>query len=319
MLAESAVDFGFDGGWFGRFILPGFSLGGGEAEAGIVLVTPEGVAEDFERLVDVGHFLVGIGGGVDVWVVLARQLVICLADLFGVGVAGYAQNCVEGGHGDFLLWGFELSCAWWTGPNFGQNESGHGPSYAVKTMSIEMPGTPAQGKYQGPGWAEWLLGFACTILAATQLLSILRDPAPQTALSYYYQEPGVRAFHVAGLVIDFLIVLVVTVWIFAWKKAEIWQVLLMALCLTGFVLSWTELYRAIAPDPFRVYLLEGLPFGPINNKGLLGASVFVGFFAMKLPLGSIGQFAKVILRLILWVAIFGVQWMLFEKVMVRFQ
>jgi hypothetical protein len=191
--------------------------------------------------------------------------------------------------------------------------SGLDPVYVVKPISIVMPGNPAQGKYRGPGWAEWSLGFLCTVLAATQLRSILTTPDPQTALSYYYQEPWVRNFHVAGLTIDLLVVLVVATWIFAWKKSEIWMVVLMALCLSGFVVSWAELLRAVAPDPTRVYILEGLPLGVINNKGILGASVFAGFFAMKMPLGTIDGVAKVLLRLVLWFGIFGVQWMLFEQ------
>lgn len=180
-------------------------------------------------------------------------------------------------------------------------------------MHMVLPGSPAKGEYHGPGWSEWILGFGCTILAATQLRSIYSSPEQQTALSYYFQEPGIRAFHVAGATIDFAIVIVVAAWIFAAKKAEIWGFLLMALCMGGLVVGWAELVHALTPNPNRVYVLQGLPFSPVNNAGLLGAAVFMGYFATKVPMGSMGMFVKLALKVALWVGLFGVQWILFEQ------
>lgn len=187
------------------------------------------------------------------------------------------------------------------------------------TKQMAITGSPAQGEYSGPGWAEWLLGFLCTVMAATQLRSIFESPAQQTALSYYFQEPLVRGFHISGMVVDALVVLVVLVWIFVSQKAEVWGFLVMALCLGGFLLSWAEAIRAVTPDPTRVYRLEGLPFYPLNNLGLFGASVFFGYYAMKLPVGEVGRFAKVMLRGTVWVGLFGVQWMIFEQMVSRWQ
>lgn len=179
---------------------------------------------------------------------------------------------------------------------------------------MSSPGAPAKGKYQGPGWAEWLLGFGVTALAATQLRSFLDDVAPQTALSYYYQEPGVRTFHVLAMGIDLLIVCLVALWIFVWRKAEIWAIGIVILCTAGAGLAWFEIVRAINPISDKVYELEGLPFYPINNLGILGAGIFVGYIALKLPMGEIGKFAQAMTKIALVVSMIGVQWILFEQV-----
>lgn len=180
--------------------------------------------------------------------------------------------------------------------------------------STSQPGDPAKGKYHGPGWAEWLLGFAASALAATQLRSFLEDVAPQTALSYYFQEPGMRNFHAAAMVIDLLIVVCVALWIFMWRKAQIWATGIMVLCAVGASLVWTELMRAAQPAAERVYKLDGLPFYPINNMGILGAGIFVGYIALKLPMGEIGKFAQIMTKVVLLIGMIGVQWILFEQV-----
>ncbi|QYK52391.1 MAG: hypothetical protein KF824_08990 [Fimbriimonadaceae bacterium] len=179
---------------------------------------------------------------------------------------------------------------------------------------MSEPGAPAKGKYHGPGWAEWLLGFAATALAATQLRSFLEDVAPQTALSYYYQEPGIRVFHVAAMTVDLLIVLCVAFWIFVWRKAVVWGTGIMIFCALGAGIIWIELIRAVQPISGRVYQLEGLPFYPVNNMGILGAGVFVGYIALKLPMGEIGKFAQTMTKIALWIGMLGVQWILFEQV-----
>ncbi len=184
---------------------------------------------------------------------------------------------------------------------------------------MAISGSPARGEYTGPGWAEWILGFLCTALAATQLRASLESPLQQTALSYYYQEPFVRGFHTTAIVVDALIVIVVFIWIFFSRRSELWSFCVMALCLGGFLISWAEIIRAVVPDPTRVYQLEGLPFFPVNNLGLFGASVFFGYFAMKLPVGEVGKFVKVMLRLTLWIGLFGVQWMIFEQLVSRWK
>lgn len=99
VLAKPSVDFGVDGGRAGAFALAGFALGGLVADAGIVLGTAHWVAEDFKCDVNFGHALVGIEGGVDVWVIGTREFVISLADLLGVCAVGYAQGFVQSGQG----------------------------------------------------------------------------------------------------------------------------------------------------------------------------------------------------------------------------
>lgn len=181
-------------------------------------------------------------------------------------------------------------------------------------IQLVVPGSPAKGEYRGPGWPEWLLGFGCTILAGTQLRSITTVPDPQTALSYYFQEPFVRAFHASSLGIDFLVVLTVAAWIFLWQKSEAWGALTLALCLGGAALGWAELIRATVPTPGRVYLLQGLPFSPVNNGGIAGTTLFAGYATTKIPLGTLTLPAKILLRIAACLGLFVAQWIVFEQI-----
>lgn len=176
-----------------------------------------------------------------------------------------------------------------------------------------LPGSPAKGEYRGPGWSEWLLGFGATMLAGTQLRSITAVPDPQTALSYYFQEPFVRTFHMTSLVIDFAVVLIVAAWIFLWHKADTWSMLVMALCLGGVALGWAELIRATLPSAGRVYVLQGLPFSPINNAGIAGTTLFAGYAATKIPMGTVATLPKILLRVAVCLGLLAAQWILFEQ------
>ena len=139
-------------------------------------------------------------------------------------------------------------------------------------------GAPAQGKYEGPGVAEWVLGFACSALIATQLRSATLPIDPQTALSYYFANPNVRLFHNLAIALDALIVICVAAWIFMWRRAVIWQALIAIFALLGTGLIWFELVQALSISG-QNYTLTSLPFTPINNVGLLGAGLFVGYLS----------------------------------------
>lgn len=177
---------------------------------------------------------------------------------------------------------------------------------------LSQIGDNARGEYQGPGWAEWLLGLAATALAATQLRALIETPPPQTALGYYFQEPYIRLAHILATGVDLALVLTVAAWIFFWKKAELWSVIVAALCVAGAGLAWGELWLASKPDPTRVYTLQGLPFAPVNNMGLLGAAVFCGYLALKLPTGNMARIPSALTRLAIWVGFFGLQWILYD-------
>jgi len=173
-------------------------------------------------------------------------------------------------------------------------------------------GASTRGKYEGPGWAEWLLGFGCTALAATQIRALATKPMAQTALSYYMQGEGIRTLHLISVVIDAIIVVCVASWIFAWRKAGVWATIIALACVAGASLCWFELIRAMTPDPTRVYRLDSLPYHPINNQGLLGSAIFLGYLMMKIPLPGMSKPAVVGLRLLLWIGIFGGQLILFD-------
>jgi hypothetical protein len=179
------------------------------------------------------------------------------------------------------------------------------------------PAQAAKGQYRGPGWAEWILGFAAAIMAATQFRSLFDEPLRQTALSYYFQESGVRVFHAVSVVLDLSIALVVMIWIFVPRRVALWSAIVAGLCLVGPVLVWIELARILNPGAERVFVLDGLPFRPVNNMGLLGSTIFLGYLGFRLPLGSVGGVARVALGCVLWGGIFGVQSMIYDQLVNR--
>ena len=185
-------------------------------------------------------------------------------------------------------------------------------------MNLNFPGGPAKGKYVGPAAREWFLGLAATGLAATQINSLLAPIPPQTALSYYTVRPGIAVLHLLAVLIDFVLLVAIALWIFKAEKAKIWSGVVGTACAVGIVLVWLELGVAVRPDIAQQYLLPGLPFRPINNLGLIGASVFLGYLTLRMPSGSINPVPAVTTKVALWLGLFGMQWVLFESVARRF-
>lgn len=184
-------------------------------------------------------------------------------------------------------------------------------------MSLSELGSSTKGKYVGPSAREWFLGLACTGLAATQIGSIMATVPPQTAMAYYYQRPGVVALHWMSVLVDLVLVVCVAGWIFRSASAGIWANVIGVACAIGIVLVWLELGIALKPDPTMNYLLPGLPFRPINNVGLVGASVFLGYLTLRMPSGTINPVPAVTTKMALWLGLFGMQWVLFESVAKR--
>ncbi len=182
---------------------------------------------------------------------------------------------------------------------------------------MSNPGAPAQGKYQGPGVAEWILGFICSGLVATQLRATTQPIDPQSALSYYFANPNVRLYHNLSIAIDVVIVLCVAAWIFMWRRSVLWQTIIAIMVFAGIALVWIELLQAMQLTG-RKYTLPSLPFSPINNLGLFGAGVFVAYLSLMLPTGELSGLAKIGQKVALAAGVFGVQLILFEQVARRF-
>lgn len=180
-------------------------------------------------------------------------------------------------------------------------------------MSISDIGAGAKGEYHGPGWPEWLLGLAATALGATQISHLLASVPLQSAESYYLKRGGVVPLHIGSAIVDLLAVFAVAGWIFAWKRSRLWSLMLSAVCFVGTVLVWLELYLATGREVFQVYILPDLPFRPVGNMGLLGATVYLGYLTMRMPTGSMKLAVGVLVKLGIWMGLFGVQWVIFDR------
>ena len=161
------------------------------------------------------------------------------------------------------------------------------------------------------------MGLSCGALAATQINALTSSAPLQTALSYYLKEPGVRPMHVLAFLLDFLMVAWVALWLFIPRRAILWQLLLLSTAIVAGGLVWLELYRATVPDASRVYVLDSLPFRPVNNFGLVGAGVFFGYITLKLPVGRLSTLPAVLVRFALAFSVLGLQWMLYDALSTR--
>lgn len=156
-----------------------------------------------------------------------------------------------------------------------------------------------------------MYGVAVSILGAFELSEFLDSGRTQTADSYYFQVPGIATFHVLGLAVVALSLLCLATWIAMPKFAPVLRVVVVGLAMFGFALVWAELARAtVIRDPR--FLLESLPFRPINNLGLIGANVFGGYMLLKLPAGLLRPFPATVIKLTFVAGLVIVQLMIYE-------
>lgn len=138
-------------------------------------------------------------------------------------------------------------------------------------------------RYQGPPWQNWLFAFAVSILIALEIRYFMSSAVAQSATSYYWKEPNVKTYHYLALLLDFLIIVWTTAWIFWPKLKKVGEMLIGFFAAGAYVLICIELIHAIKPFD-RFYLLTELPFRPINNFGLWGLFIFSSYFILKLEL-----------------------------------
>lgn len=171
---------------------------------------------------------------------------------------------------------------------------------------------PPKG-YQGPGWQEWALSFACALLIGHDLFLARALREPQSAESYYFQLPWVPAMQSAGLAIDVAVMILTLVWIFVGKNRERFRLAVQSLAALGTLVVWIEIWRAAQIDS-RVFTLTGLPLSPINNAGIVGAQVFAVYLLMVAPSGRGVWWRSVLVKTGLAVCVWLFQWVLWTGV-----
>ncbi len=170
---------------------------------------------------------------------------------------------------------------------------------------------PAEPRREGPGAKDWLFGIAVTGLLATCLAFLRDQEGIQTANRYYSQKPGVAEVQFVGFAVDLLIILTIAWWL-ARPIKRFWPETLLALwSAIGFVACWIELFLALFTLPGAVYRLDDLPFRPVNNWGLLGATVFMTYLVGKSDFSKAFGKKSFWLKTALLVFLFSAQWAAF--------
>ena len=141
-----------------------------------------------------------------------------------------------------------------------------------------------------------MTSFACTILIASDVLFARSSNLPQSAESYYFSFPQVRAFHFWDVTVDLLFLIFTLVWIVLPVTGRFVKVALMLLATVGFFLCWGELVWSSNMSASSIYRLHELPFRPVGNIGLIGAQIFATYLFLALPSGKITSWQSFVVK-----------------------
>lgn len=182
------------------------------------------------------------------------------------------------------------------------------PTTVSRPLLPKLKAIPAfSGDYQGVSVREWILGLAAIGLTGNQIISLNATNRSISGLDYYFREPLVPLLQWGGLAIAVLVGLGVLLAIIFPSFRPILLRSLPVLAITGAGLVWIELTRALLPNPNRIYELSDLPFRPINNFGLLGSTLFIGYLLFCLPHGKVPPIPLFFIRAALVAAFYLVQ------------
>ena len=147
-----------------------------------------------------------------------------------------------------------------------------------------LPNRPMEflrGKYAGPGAQEWVLGLMTTALLSGNLQARFNTEGLQNANRYYFRGVGIGLLQNLGVIVDLLVIFAIVGWL-VWPSRRVWfEATIMSATVLGPPVVWAELILALSTQPNRVFVLESLPFRPVNNIGLLGSSVFLLYLLSK--------------------------------------
>jgi hypothetical protein len=179
-----------------------------------------------------------------------------------------------------------------------------------------MKNSPLFEKYRGPGAADWLVTLACSALIATEIQTQGASQRAQSGASYYFESPWVPQLHVGALVIDGLMIALAMVWLLT-PTRKFARVAMVCVAFVGLSLCWGEIMYALHVQEGAVYRLDGLPFQPVNNGGVIGAQVFGTYLLLRAPAGRLEGWRAWAVKSALAVAFWVFQFMVWQMVVTR--
>lgn len=181
----------------------------------------------------------------------------------------------------------------------------------MKRLELLGPGGPAKRAYIGPGWPEWLLGLACTVLISTQVRDLGRAKLPQTLESYYFANSNAERIHTFAVGVDVLILLLIAAWIIRGSLKKWLEPAVLTLAILGFGLVWYELVGAMTLNLPQAEFTE-LPYRPINQFGLVGSGVFFAYLISKIQMPKLKPVATILIKLAFVFCSYLVQLMFYD-------
>lgn len=174
----------------------------------------------------------------------------------------------------------------------------------------------ALDRYRGPGAVDWIAGLACSGLVASEIQLGKTREMVQSATAYYFDSPWIPQLHTLALTVDVSMLALVMLWLVSPLKRAC-QVAMSTVALIGLVLAWGEVLYAVRLQEGAVFVLQNLPFQPVNNFGVAGAQVFASYLIFKLPSGRLTGWRSVLVKLGLCFAFWMFQFMVWQMVVSR--
>lgn len=149
-----------------------------------------------------------------------------------------------------------------------------------------FPSNPLEflrGKYAGPGVPEWTVGLATSALLSANVQVRLNSVGVQNSTRYYFRQPWVVPLQNLGVALDVVVLASVAGWL-VWPNKRVmfeWALVVAASLIPP--VAWAEIALALGTRSNPVYVLDALPFRPVNNVGVVGASVFLLYLLVKQP------------------------------------
>ena len=171
-------------------------------------------------------------------------------------------------------------------------------------------------RFRGPGVVDWIAGLGCSVLIAGEVQMKGAREMLQSAAAYYFDSPWVPQIHALALTVDAAMIALVMLWLVSpFKRAS--QIAMTVVAAIGLLLCWAEIVYAVRIQAGAVFVLQQLPFQPVNNFGVGGAQVFASYLIFKFPSGRLAGWRSALVKVGLCVAFWMFQFMVWQMVAPR--
>ena len=140
-----------------------------------------------------------------------------------------------------------------------------------------------RGKYAGPGVPEWTVGLATSALLSANIQVRLNSAGIQNSTRYYFRQPWVLPLQNIGVALYLVVLAAVAGWLVWPNRRPLFEWTLVVAASLVPPVAWAEIAVSVGSRNNPVFVLDALQFHPVNNVGVLGATVFLLYLLVKQP------------------------------------